>query len=279
MRTAWLSLLVFFIASAGLAVADTPVTVMSFNVRYGTARDGDNVWANRRDTVAEVVRHYSPDVMGTQECLDFQAKYIAEKLPEYAWLGVGREKNGRGEMMAVFYKKAVLALEDSGYYWLSETPEVQGSKSWDTACTRMVTWCRFKHKETGREFYYANTHFDHVSETARVNSAKLMTKRLPDGGQTVIVTGDFNSVAEKSTCWNTFKECGFTDAWLAAQEKVGPTVTFGEFGPPEEGQDRRIDWILFKGDVSVDRMETSLFNQNGRYPSDHYPVVAELRLK
>jgi len=279
MRTTVVSLLAVILALSGVAVADTELTVMSFNVRYGTARDGENVWAKRRDTVVEAVRHHSPDVMGTQECLNFQAEYLAEKLPEYAWLGVGREENGKGEMTAVFYRKAVLAMEDSGHYWLSETPEAPGSKSWGTACTRMVTWCRFKHKETGREFYYANTHFDHVSDPARVNSAKLMTERLPDDGQTVIVTADFNALAEKSTCWNTFKECGFTDAWLAAEERVGPTVTFGGFGPPDEGRDRRIDWILFKGDVRVERMETSLFNQDGRYPSDHYPVVAALRLK
>ncbi|HUW62599.1 MAG TPA: endonuclease/exonuclease/phosphatase family protein [Candidatus Bathyarchaeia archaeon] len=278
MRAACLICLAAGLVVNGGALAEPALTVMSFNVRYGTADDGENHWDKRKDVLVEAIRAHAPDVMGTQECLEFQAKYIAEKLPEYAWIGVGREKNGKGEMMAVFYKKDTLAVEESGHYWLSETPDVPGSMSWNTACTRMVTWARLKHTATGRTFYYANTHFDHVSDLARVNAAKLMTSRLPQG-ETVIVTGDFNAVAERSTCWETFKECGFADAWLAASEKSGPTVTCAGFGPPGDRRDRRIDWILYKGDVTVQKMETSLFNKDGRYPSDHYPVVATLALK
>lgn len=277
MRTACVICLAGLVVSGG-ALAQTALTVMSFNVRYGTAGDGENHWNKRKDVLVDAVRTLAPDVMGTQECLEFQAKYIAEKLPEYAWIGVGREKNGKGEMTAVFYKKDTLAVEESGHYWLSETPDVPGSMSWNTACTRMVTWARFKHIATGGTFYYANTHFDHVSDLARVNAAKLMTSRLPQG-ETVVVTGDFNADAEKSTCWQTFKECGFTDAWLTAAEKSGPSVTFGGYGPPGDQQDGRIDWILYKGNVTVQKMETSLFNKDGRYPSDHYPVVAKLVVK
>ena len=278
MRVACVICLTASLAVNAGALAETALTVMSFNVRYGTAGDGENHWNKRKDVLVDAVRTLAPDVMGTQECLEFQAKYIAEKLPEYAWIGVGREKNGKGEMTAVFYKKDTLAVEESGHYWLSETPDVPGSMSWNTACTRMVTWARFKHTGTGGTFYYANTHFDHVSDLARVNAAKLMTSRLPQG-EVVIVTGDFNAVAERSICWQTFKECGFNDAWLTAGEKYGPTVTCAGFGPPGDQQDRRIDWILYKGGVTVQKMETSLFNKDGKYPSDHYPVVAKLVVK
>jgi endonuclease/exonuclease/phosphatase family metal-dependent hydrolase len=261
-------------------MGETPLSVMSFNVRYGTARDGENAWANRRDILVETIRQYDPDVVGTQECLTSQAEYIVKVLPQYHWFGVGREANGSGERMVVFYRKSRISPMESGNFWLSETPDVPGSGSWDTDCNRMTTWARFYHRKTKRFFYFFNTHFDHRSEPARQGAARLMAARIAElpEGTPAIVTGDFNAIAEKSEPWKIITSKDLKDAWLTAAKREGPGVTWGGFEAPKQDSDRRIDWILTRGPVEVQHCETIVFNESGRYPSDHYPVFARLTL-
>jgi len=266
--------------AAATASADVALNVMTFNVRFGTADDGPNSWEHRKDILVNTIRKYAPDVVGTQECLDFQAEYITDKLPEYRWFGVGREADGTGEMMAILYRHAVINPLELGNFWLSETREVPGSKSWDTACTRMVTWARFHHHETKSSFYLFNTHFDHRSEAARVGAAHLLAKQVNDlaGEAPAIVTGDFNAAAENSEPWQVLTQGGFADAWLAAAQQVGCTMTFGGYQAPSPEGGNRIDWILTQGPIAVESCETVLYNQDGRYPSDHYPVFAKVKI-
>ncbi len=254
--------------------------VMSFNLRYATASDGENSWPHRKDILIEAIRAQHPDVLGTQECLDVQAEYIEQKLPEYHWIGMGREKDGQGEMAAVFYRKAVLSPIETGNFWLSETPDVPGTKSWGSSCTRMATWVRFRHIASNTFFYYFNTHFDHASESAREHAAQVLLDRANalQGNPPVIVTGDFNANAENAAAYTTLIEGGFKDAWLAAAKREGPEITFGDFAAPPAGAKGRIDWILMRGPLKVERCETVLYKRDGHYPSDHYPVVAELFL-
>lgn len=257
------------------------LTVASFNLRFGTANDGDNSWPYRKDLVVETIRYMHPDVLGTQECLALQAKYLADALPEYGWIGVGREIGGLGEMAAVFYRKNMLTPIDSGHFWLSETPEVHGSRSWNTSCTRMATWVRFRDINTHQVFQVFNTHFDHRSEEARAHSAKLMVERIQalPAKMPVIVTGDFNADAETSEAWKTFTANGFTYARQAAAECAGPDMTISNFGVSTGNPPERIDWILIRNGGPVSRWESVTFNRNGRFPSDHYPVVATIELK
>ena len=270
----------FVLILASTASAEVSLSVMTFNVRFGTANDGDNSWEQRKDTVVNTVKEYAPDVVGAQECLDFQAEYIADKLPEYRWFGVGREADGTGEMMAVLYKHTVINPLELGNFWLSETPDVPGSKSWATACTRMVTWARFHHHASKSAFYLFNTHFDHRSEAARVGAAHLLPKRLNllAGDAPAIVTGDFNAAAENSEPWKVMTQGGLSDAWLAAKKQVGCTMTFGGYNAPKPEGGSRIDWVLTHGPVTVDHCETVLYNEDGRFPSDHYPVFAKVRI-
>lgn len=256
------------------------LTILSFNVRYGSANDGDNAWDKRKDILVETIRQSGADIVGTQECLDFQADYIVQQLPEYRWFGVGREADGSGERMAVFYKKDVLSPLESGNLWLSETPREPGSKSWNSSCSRMVTLSRFYHHASKQAFVYYNTHFDHRSEEARQGAAKVLLEFVKniDANTPIIVNGDFNAYAGNSAAWTTLTEGGFTDAWLAAQKRIGPTVTFCGFAPPKEGEDARIDWILLRGPIRVTECESVTYNQDGRYPSDHLPVRASLTL-
>ena len=274
-------MLVGVVVSMG-AMAQIPLRIMSFNLRTGDADDKDNSWLHRKDIVVNVIKKHAPDVVGTQECVDYQAAYLAENLNNYAWYGLGREVGGKGEMMAVFYRKDSLKLLDVNYFWLSETPEVVGSKSWGAACTRMVSQARFKHVKSGKIINYFNTHFDHYSEKARHEAAQLLLARMRKilKNKIVVLTGDFNAVAEKSEAWKVLTEGGLSDTWLSASHKKGPAYTFGEWkAPVPEKPDGRIDWILYSGPIKGQSIETLTDTQNGRYPSDHYPVFAVLNIQ
>jgi len=251
------------------------VRVMSFNIRYGTADDGENAWPLRRDLVANAILAYRPHILGTQECLDFQADYLAARLEGYERFGIGRNPDGTGERMQVFYDRSRLTPVAIGHFWLSETPEVPGSRGWDAANRRMASWARFHDRETRAFFYFLNTHFDHRSKLARRQAARMLAQwaeSLPPGAN-VIVTGDFNATAESSEPWNTLSSI-MNDSWIAAETRKGPAITWSGFKPPQNSVNR-IDWILFKGDFDVTLCETVLYNENGRYPSDHFPVFAE----
>src|SRR5262245_57291996 len=173
------------------------VRVMSFNIRYGTANDGDNHWEKRKDFLIEAIKAFNPDLLGTQETLAFQRDYIASRLPQYDVLGVGRD-DGResGEMTALYYNRKRFERLDSGHFWLRETPEQAGSKSWDTALTRMVTWVKLTDRlqPKAKPILFFNTHFDHRGHQARLESARLLHRRVVEMSKTcrVIITGDFN---------------------------------------------------------------------------------------
>ena len=269
------------VAAASIAAAqEITLRVMTFNVRYGTAMDGDNSWAKRRDTLVNCVKQYDPDILGTQECLAMQAEYIAANLPGYRWIGVGRDQNGKGEMTAVFYKAETLVPIETLHFWLSETPDQPGSKSWETSCTRMATRIKFHHPKTGRFFVYTNTHLDHKSEPARQNGIGVIDAHLAAyaGDLPTILTGDFNAGAGKTKAYGIALEKGFKDTWVEAPVKKGPTITFTNFKAPQEGVDDRIDWIMYRGNIQALECETVTYNENGRYPTDHLPVFGLLRL-
>ncbi len=263
------------------ATAELTLKVMSFNVRYGTAMDGENAWPRRKDILVNAIRAQAPDVIGLQECLAFQADYIVENLPEYRWLGIDRDVSGKGEMTAALYRADSFFPIESGHFWLSETPETPASISWDSSLTRMATWIRFYHPETKTLFYFFNTHLDHRGAQAREQGVALIAERiarLPQDSP-VILTGDFNAAAEQSRPYEIALEQGLTDAWTHADVAVGPSLTFSSFADPEPDKNSRIDWILFRGPVRASHCETVLYKENGRYPSDHYPVCAILHIK
>ncbi|HUT54904.1 MAG TPA: endonuclease/exonuclease/phosphatase family protein, partial [bacterium] len=175
--------------------------VMSFNIRTLMLSDGRDYWAFRRGHVAQLIRKYDPDLAGMQEVFKSQANDLQRRLPDYAWFGPPREDGKRvGERCPIFFRKDRLELEAQGTFWLSETPDVPGSRSWDAAFPRLVTWGRFKQKSSGAVFYLFNTHFDHMGQTAREMSAKIILAKISEiaGSETFIVTGDFNSAPDTS---------------------------------------------------------------------------------
>jgi len=258
-----------------------PIKVMTFNIRYANAF-GANAWPKRRAGVVEVIREQKPGIIGTQEGLHHQLLYMDKELAEYKWIGVGREGGKRGEFMAIFYRSNRLKPLEEKHFWLSDTPKVVGSTSWGNTVKRMVTWVRFLDRKTHKEFYFWNTHFDHRSQPSREKSALLINKRV-DALQTklpIILVGDFNAVAKANRAYDTLTTTGgFKDTFVSAKEKVNADWnTFNSFRKTNKGK-RRIDWILTKGPVKVDRTSIVLFEKFKQLPSDHQPVTAWLRLE
>jgi endonuclease/exonuclease/phosphatase family metal-dependent hydrolase len=262
-----------------LPLSAQTLRVMTFNVRYPSPGDGTNLWELRRDLLVSVIRDKDPDLVGTQELFQLQGDYIVEKAPAYAWFGLSRRGNHEDEHMGVFYKKDKLRLVESGNFWLSETPEKPTSMSWNVNLPRMVTWGLFEIGAGGRRFYLLNTHFPHRREDAeaRLHCAEVLMQRIGRLPKDVplIVTGDFNSAPDTPPYKLLAGE--LKDVRLTAARRIGPDGTNSGFRGSTEGV--RIDWIFYRGAVKALESETIVRSQDGRFPSDHFPVLAVLELQ
>ncbi|MCH2179107.1 MAG: endonuclease/exonuclease/phosphatase family protein [Mariniblastus sp.] len=261
---------------------DDALKVMSFNIRNGKARDGANHWDKRQQLVVKTITNYSPDLLGTQETYEFQAEFLQQNLPDYSHVGRGRETAPeKGEQCTVFFKTSRFEKLAEGHFWLSPKPEQPGSKGWDAALPRMVTWVKLKDLRTGHSFVWFNTHFDHRGERARVQSARLLAQRAPNiaDGHAFIITGDFNAGLESepyqamftgnkpgTRVIDTFREI--------AENNDKPQGTFNGFKGTDTGA--RIDWIGASKQFQVLAAGIDKFEVNGQYPSDHFPVTATL---
>jgi endonuclease/exonuclease/phosphatase family metal-dependent hydrolase len=270
-------LLVAAVVAAGSA-QPLDLRVMTFNLRYASPKP-PNSWPDRRPMVSKVILAESPDVIGTQEGLYQQLKDLSSDLPGYDWIGLGRDGGSRGEFMAVFYKRDRFEPVAFDHFWLSDTPQVVGSATWGHSNRRMVTWVRFRDRASGREFYFWNTHFDHEVEPARQKSAALIRERMAavDADVPLVLAGDFNCPASGSVAFDILtREDGLADTWDLAARRVNERFnTFNGFGAPRE-EGVRIDWILVRGKPVVRHVEVVTWSENGRFPSDHFPVVAHL---
>jgi len=275
MRLIPLLLAVAMLSIPAQPLAAQTLRVMSFNVRLPSPDDGANRWELRRDLMVRTIREQAPDLVGTQELYKLQGDYLVGKLAHYAWFGRGRRGDDGDEHMGVFYRTDRLKVVESGDYWLSDTPDVPGSISWGHPFPRMVTWAIFELKAGGQRFYYANTHFPYrdQDEPARTRAAQEILHRLEavPANLPIVLTGDFNTTPASPA--HALLTGLLHDAWLDANSHSGPEATFHNFtGTP----DRRIDWILYRG-LHADTVRTVTTQQDGHYPSDHFPVVAELR--
>jgi endonuclease/exonuclease/phosphatase family metal-dependent hydrolase len=267
-------------ATTNAAAPGIPLCVMTFNLRYASATP-PNSWPERRPVMGDCIRSIAPDLIGTQEGLYPQLTDLATDLPDYAWIGQGREGGSHGEFMAVFYRRDRFEPVEYDHFWLSDTPEMVGSSTWGNTCRRMVTWVRFRDRRSGREFYFWNTHLDNDVELARQKSAELIRQRIGalKTDLPVVLTGDFNCNGGDSRAWDLLvKEGGLTDTWPLARQRVHEHMnSFHDYQPPGE-KGERIDWILVHGAVTVDKEEVCNFSEHGQFPSDHFPVIAWLVL-
>jgi endonuclease/exonuclease/phosphatase family metal-dependent hydrolase len=264
---------------------DAKLRVMSYNIRYGTAADGENHWEKRRERLVETIRSFDPDLLGTQETLGFQRDYLARNLPGYEAIGVGRD-DGReaGEMTALYFRRERFEKLDGGHFWLSETPDIPGSKSWDTSLTRMASWVRLRDRNTPkkRPIVFINTHFDHRGQQARLESARLLRQRVAAlaGRDRAIITGDFNAGEDSQPYQALFDRTGLLlDTFRLVTPQRSPNEgTFSGF-KVENVTGPRIDWIAVTNDWRVRAATIDRTAREGRTPSDHFAVNAILESK
>jgi len=254
------------------------IRVMSFNIRYGLVDDGDNHWHQRKFLALARIRAFGPDLLGLQECRDdAQADFVRAQLPDYHFLGIHRQGPGETalEMAPLLFRRSTFDLIDSGCFWLSETPTVPGSRSWDSAYPRTVTWARLACRATGAGLTYVNTHFDYEPAAIEGN-ARCLRHWLAQLGphSPVIVTGDFNAAKESAAHQLLTGEGGLIDALDQVQPPQEETATFHAFGRPEE--EAAIDWILVSAHFRVLTAQIDRSRQGRLFPSDHYPITAVL---
>jgi endonuclease/exonuclease/phosphatase family metal-dependent hydrolase len=293
-RRAVLRVLALALCLSGQLAAQTPrpasepqpLTVMTFNIRYGTANDGDNHWLRRREFLFDVVREEHADLIGLQEALASQIDEIVAAVPGYAVVGVGRD-DGRaaGELSAILFRTSRLRVAESGTFWFSDTPTVPGSRSWGNNITRISTWARFIDRD-GRGFWHFNLHLDHQSQPSRVRSTELLARRIAERAlpaEPVVVTGDFNVGEDNEAIHHLVGAPGgaagaFVDTFrvlhMDAQE-VG-TFTGFKLGATTGA---KIDYVLVQPGTEVLTAAIVRTSRDGRYPSDHFPVVATMKLR
>ncbi|MBL7739026.1 MAG: endonuclease/exonuclease/phosphatase family protein [Chitinophagaceae bacterium] len=260
------------------------LNVMTFNIRLNTAADSLNAWPYRKDKVASQILYHKVHLLGVQEALHDQMMDLEERLPQFNYAGGGRDDGKeKGEYSAIFYDTTRLQLLQTKMFWLSETPEIPGSKSWDAAITRMVTWAKFKDRKTKKIFFAFNTHFDHIGKIARRESASIILNRVKEiaGNTPAIITGDFNAEPADEpvmVIMNKNNPLHLTDAKLVSQSPhYGPTGTFNAFRSKERN-DQPIDYIFLKGKWKVLTHATISQTWEGRFASDHFAVLAALIL-
>jgi len=284
---------VFFIVITGILLLSTSciekqltIDIMTYNIRNNNNpdADGDNFWPYRKDFAANMIRFYDVDIVGTQEVLITQLKDLLDSLPEYNYLGVARDDGKEsGEFCALFFKKEKFELLDGSTFWLSEDPSAAGVKGWDADCVRIVTWAIFKDKSTGKKFAVFNTHFDHVGPIARVESAKLLVKKVDEIAKDlpVIITGDFNSVPETEVVkiiTDKSRSNYLADSRSMASIKYGPEWTAHNFGRTPLENRRIIDYVFVNEKVKVGKHAVIAEMLNKLYLSDHNPVFVNLEM-
>jgi endonuclease/exonuclease/phosphatase family metal-dependent hydrolase len=261
--------------------------VMTYNIRYAgnEETDGVNAWSNRKKLVASMIRFNHADIIGLQEALLLQLNDLTELLSGYSWIGVGRDDGeNKGEFSAILFRNDRFEIMRHSTFWLSDKPD-KPSMGWDAAFPRVVTWAKMKDKETGKTFFIFNTHYDHIGETARINSSKLLKNRITEivNDQSIIVMGDLNTQDSTEAYQILIDHSDDKIILYDAQSKSetehhGSNVTFNGFGTSIE-PGNKIDFIFVSKDVLVLQHGVIDETVDGRYPSDHMPVIAEIAIK
>ncbi|MBF4470115.1 endonuclease/exonuclease/phosphatase family protein [Flavobacterium sp. HJJ] len=255
--------------------------IMTYNIRLDIASDGENDWTHRKDFFNAQLQFYAPDVFGVQEAKPNQVLDIAAALPQYGYVGIGREGAGKGESSNIFYAKEKFKVIESNTFWLSETPDVI-SIGWDAACNRVCTYALLKNVKNNKLIWVFNTHLDHVGEQARTKGLELILSRiekLNSRKYPVILMGDFNS--EPETARIIALKSKMDDARTVSREKpFGPYGTFNGF-KYHEAVTLLIDYIFIsKGKaITVNKYAVLSDAKDLKYPSDHFPVFAEINYK
>jgi len=266
---------VLIMVSATVLSAQT-LQVMSYNLRLDTPQNGPNHWPLRKAKVCNLIKKYNPDIIGVQEALIHQLEDLINCNPHYTFIGVGRDDGKtKGEYSAILLNKEKYDVLEQNTFWLSETPDVPGSKSWDAAITRVVTWGKLKDKKTSQEFFVINTHFDHIGKEARKNSAELLKVKATQlsGGLPLIITGDFNCTPDEAPyqVMTGNKDINLVDP--SPLQKQGTFCTF----EVNSIECKPIDYIFVTPHWETSNFTVISDNDGKYYPSDHLPIMVEVK--
>lgn len=264
-----------FWAYASTCLSGQSLTLLTYNIRYDNPADGDDAWPKRRDFLARQLRFHAPDVFGIQEGLKHQVDYLKEQLPGYSAVGVGRD-DGReaGEYSALFFRADRFKAVESGTFWLSERPDTV-SKGWDAALPRICTWALLQDKVAKRKIWVFNTHFDHIGQVARRESAALLLNMIREKNTKdypVVLMGDLNTGPNSEPIWILSQV--LRDAQKTSKDPpFGPSGTFNGFRF-NEPVTLRIDYIFVSPELlAVQKYAVLSDSKDLHYPSDHLPVL------
>lgn len=277
MKIKQIILSILFVAMGACACAQK-FTVGSFNLRYDNAGDEGNRWSQRAPVAANLLRFHEFDVFGTQEGLKNQIDDLSKMLPEYAHYGLGRDDGkDAGEHSAIFYRQDKFKLLGKGDFWLSETPDKPG-KGWDaTCCNRICSWVYLQDLSSGKKFYYFNAHFDHEGKIARVESGKLIVKKINEiaGSSPAIFTGDLNG-GQNSEWYLTLANSGLlTDTYSQVKHPYVNNSSFNAWGKHVDGYEI-IDHVFVTKGFKADKWGILTDTYHGKFVSDHFPILVNV---
>lgn len=279
--------LILFLSISLISQNKDALRMMTYNIRYAgnEESDGINAWSKRKDLIASMIEFHHADIVGVQEALLLQLDDLKKLLPAYSWIGVGRDDGkNKGEFSAILFRHDRFEVKSQSTFWLSDNPDTP-SVGWDAAYPRVVTWAKIKDKKTKKIFYVFNTHFDHIGVTARNNSSKLLKKRISEivKKQPVILMGDFNT-QDTTEAYKVLTDSEnesprlYDSQFISKTRHHGSHVSFNGFGTSIE-PGNKIDFIFVTKNVEV--LQHGVIDEvvDGRYPSDHMPVLAEVRIR
>lgn len=254
------------------------IRVMSFNIRFENPTDGADAWFYRRDLIALVVTRYKPAILGTQEGRWNQLLDLKERLPSYCLHAPGRTIDETCQYPTLFVLGDTFNILEGDEFWLSETPRIHRSKSWDSGFPRMMSFAKLRHASSGRAIWACVTHLDHLGAEARLRQAAMIADWAAAIEAPLIVMGDFNDGPFSEThAILTQEKTRLRDTWTAIgmEDGLQSATSHGFTGIPKK---QRIDWVLASPEFSVKAVSIIRDDFEGRYPSDHFPILADLEL-
>lgn len=256
-----------------------PINVLTTNIRCSVPSDGINYWDNRKEWLTDCINFMEPDVFGAQEVTSQQLKDMLQMMPSYNYIGLARDKSPASEFSPVFYRKDKFELLEHLTFWLSDHIDSVGYKGWDAACPRIVSWAKLKDKTSGLEFYFFNTHFDHIGEVARTESAKLIAKKVKEivGDKPFFIVGDLNTTPNSEAY--AILNAKFKDSYETAKKKYGPKYTFNGFLIEPDASRQRIDYIFTSKGIETLKHYVIDGQRGSKYLSDHFPILATALIK
>ena len=279
MRLLFVLIIVMSMVSSSCNSDGHELTIMTFNIRYDNPNDGENRWQARIPIVQAYMDRVAPDIAGMQEVLHNQIHDLLDIMPGYSYVGVGRDDGETGgEYSPIYFRNDRFTLEDHSTFWLSETPDAPGSRSWDAAITRIVTWAELRDRKNGNTIYVFNTHFDHRGVEARRESVRLISHKINEIAcdTPVIMLGDFNirkGHEDYNLMTDVFSENRLTNVeYLSLTPVTGAESTFNGFR--HDIQPRVIDFIYVEQNFNVSSYRVDRVIEDGIFISDHWPVVS-----